>query len=209
MGSQRVGHDWATFTSLTRSRSRLKGLGAWNLFGRWCQEPSIREKIGRESRKEILINHIQLLLNRPFGGWEAEKCIPRLQGPIKVLWKCSRSVMPDPLRPCGLCSLPGSFVHGILQARILGWVVIPFSRGSSWPRDHTRASYIAADSLPSESLGKRGLMVWNSNCITILCLWIARVCKQMGFHGEKLVRVMGSWYRNNCRIHFKKLACLL
>ena len=33
------------------------------------------------------------------------------------------------------CSLPGSSVHGILQARILEWVVIPFSRGSSWPRD--------------------------------------------------------------------------
>ena len=29
------------------------------------------------------------------------------------------------------CSLPGSSVHGILQARILGWVAIPFSRGSS------------------------------------------------------------------------------
>ena len=32
------------------------------------------------------------------------------------------------------CSPPGSHVHGILQARILEWVVIPFSRGSSWPR---------------------------------------------------------------------------
>ena len=29
------------------------------------------------------------------------------------------------------CSLPGSSVHGILQARTLEWVVIPFSRGSS------------------------------------------------------------------------------
>ena len=29
------------------------------------------------------------------------------------------------------CSLPGSSVHGILQARILEWVVIPFSRGPS------------------------------------------------------------------------------
>ena len=29
------------------------------------------------------------------------------------------------------CSPPGSFVHGILQARILEWVAIPFSRGSS------------------------------------------------------------------------------
>ena len=33
------------------------------------------------------------------------------------------------------CSPPSSSVHGILQARILDWVVIPFSRGSSQPRD--------------------------------------------------------------------------
>ena len=33
------------------------------------------------------------------------------------------------------CSLPGSSVHGILQARLLEWVAIPFSRASSWPRD--------------------------------------------------------------------------
>ena len=37
-------------------------------------------------------------------------------------------------------SLPGSSVHGILQARILEWVAIPFSRESSWPRDWTRVS---------------------------------------------------------------------
>ena len=33
------------------------------------------------------------------------------------------------------CSLPGFSVHGILQARILEWVTISFSRGSSRPRD--------------------------------------------------------------------------
>ena len=33
------------------------------------------------------------------------------------------------------CSLLGSSVHGISQARILKWVAIPFSRGSSQPRD--------------------------------------------------------------------------
>ena len=41
------------------------------------------------------------------------------------------------------CSLPGSSVHGILQVRILEWVAIPFSRGSSQPRDWTWISYIA------------------------------------------------------------------
>ena len=40
-------------------------------------------------------------------------------------------------------SLLGSSVHGILQTRILEWVAIPFSRGSSQPRDWTQVSCIA------------------------------------------------------------------
>ena len=40
-------------------------------------------------------------------------------------------------------SLPGSSVHGILQARILEWIAISFSGGSSWPRDRTQVSCIA------------------------------------------------------------------
>ena len=42
-----------------------------------------------------------------------------------------------PLRPMNY-SPPGSSPCGILQARILQWVAIPFSRGSSWPRDYTQ-----------------------------------------------------------------------
>ena len=41
------------------------------------------------------------------------------------------------------CSPPGSSVHGILQARILEWIAIFFSRGSSWPRDRTQVSCIS------------------------------------------------------------------
>jgi len=44
------------------------------------------------------------------------------------------------------CSPPGSSVHWIFQARILAWVAIPSSRGSSQPRDQTWVSYIAARS---------------------------------------------------------------
>ena len=40
-------------------------------------------------------------------------------------------------------SPPGFFVLGILQARILEWAVMPFSRGSSWPRDPTRISSVS------------------------------------------------------------------
>ena len=41
------------------------------------------------------------------------------------------------------CSPPGSSVHGISQARILGWVVISFSKGSSQPRDGTCVSSVS------------------------------------------------------------------
>ena len=41
------------------------------------------------------------------------------------------------------CSPPGSSVHGILQTRILEWVAIPFSQGSSRPRNWKRVSCIA------------------------------------------------------------------
>ena len=39
------------------------------------------------------------------------------------------------------CSLLRSSVHGIFQAKVLEWVAISFSRGSSWPRDWTQVSH--------------------------------------------------------------------
>ena len=48
------------------------------------------------------------------------------------------------------CSPPGSSVHGISQARILEWVAMPSSKGSSWPRDQTRVPCIVG----------RFLIVW-------------------------------------------------
>ena len=52
------------------------------------------------------------------------------------------------------CSPPGSSVHGILQARILEWVAISSSRGSSRPRDRTCISCLAGGFLPTEPPGK-------------------------------------------------------
>ena len=54
----------------------------------------------------------------------------------------SNLVVSDSLQPHD-CSPPGSSLHGILQARILERVAIPFSRGSSQPRDRTRVSWTA------------------------------------------------------------------
>ena len=53
----------------------------------------------------------------------------------------SRLVMSDSCDPMD-CSLPGSSVHGILQAKILEWVAVSFSRGSSPPTNRTWVSCI-------------------------------------------------------------------
>ena len=58
----------------------------------------------------------------------------------EVKWsEVSRVWLCDPMDH----SLPGFSVHGIFQARVLEWVAISFSRGSSWPRDQTHVSCIA------------------------------------------------------------------
>ena len=68
------------------------------------------------------------------------------------------------------CSLPGSSVHGISQARKLEWVAISFSRGSSRPRNQTLISCVSCASrqifLPPLHLGS-----W-------LLPWVYVVCKQ-------------------------------
>ena len=54
----------------------------------------------------------------------------------------SESEVSNSFRPVD-CSPPSSSVHGILQARILEWVAISFSRGSPRPRDRSQVSHIA------------------------------------------------------------------
>ena len=71
-------------------------------------------------------------------SWEhfSSKSLPEL---IMCTQRWSFLLHCDPL----VCSTPGSSVHVILQARKLEWVTIPFSRGSSSPRDQTQVSHIA------------------------------------------------------------------
>ena len=56
------------------------------------------------------------------------------------------------------CGTPGSSIHGIFQARILGLVTISFSRGYSWPRDWTHLLR-CRQTLPSEQPGKPFLLI--------------------------------------------------
>ena len=74
----------------------------------------------------ILLVNIILKVKFFFGIWSR-----------KVAQSCQ--TLCDPMD----CSLPGSSVHGIFQARVLEWIAISFSRGSSWLRDWTQVSRIA------------------------------------------------------------------
>ena len=60
---------------------------------------------------------------RPYGGGLVGKSCPTLCNPVN-------------------CSLPGFSIHGIFQAKVLKWVAISFSSGSSQPRDRTQVSHI-------------------------------------------------------------------
>ena len=70
-------------------------------------------------------------------GWDGEQ---RSDGMRCKSVICS--VMSDYLWPID-CRPQAPLVHGILQARILKWVAMPFSRGSSRPRDWTCVSYVS------------------------------------------------------------------
>ena len=83
-------------------------------------------------------------------------------GILSSVSKCKFCLMTlcDPMD----CSLPGSSVHGILQARILEWVAIPFCGGSSRPKDWNRVSCNAGRFLPFESPGKPRNFIEQNYC---------------------------------------------
>ena len=78
---------------------------------------------------------------------------------------------------------PGSSVHGILQARILEWIAIPFSRGSSWHRDQTRVSYTAGRFFTIRATSKR------KNETEIL----VTQSDSLQFHGLGLTKCLCPW----------------
>ena len=85
---------------------------------------------------------------RPFFFYIINHSVIHLK--VKVLVTQSCLILCDPLD----CSLTVSSVHGILQARILEWVAIPFSKESSQSRDQTCASRTVGRFFTTELPGK-------------------------------------------------------
>ena len=98
-------------------------------------------------------------------------------------------------------SLPGSSVHGVLQARILEWIAVPSSRGSSWLRDqHASLTSPAwqADSLPLAPPG-------NPHAGTTKSIKFSpfphKVCNIVGVEW----RIKYNYKKLNIRLNYKKL----
>ena len=120
LGSHRVGHDWSDLAAAAAddllfcfSQSSFREAHMWHLF-HWSDVLWLI----KASEKKLCVCVCVCVC-------------------VKVTQLC--------LTPCDAmdCSSPGSSVHGILQARIQEWIAIPFSRGSSWPKNWTQVSCIA------------------------------------------------------------------
>ena len=96
------------------------------------------------------------------------------------------------------CSLPGSSIHGVFQARVLEWVAIAFSRRSSWLRDWTRASRIVGRRFTIWAT--REVYVSIADCSLIKGVWLRKntytgIC-------VRFLLVMGKGLSYNCLQYF-------
>ena len=122
--------------------------------------------------------HSKIILNSIWKG-SGPKRTKTIMPKKEREWTCGRkySVSAAAAKSLQLCltlcdpidgSPPGSSVHGILQARILEWVAIPFSRGCSQPRGWTQVSCIAGIFFTPEPPGSLILCVFYHNFKTVL-----------------------------------------
>ena len=134
IGSQRVGHYWATSTHTKTIEFKLwSEFSLLSLLSFRPIFPAISWTFSSEYAVDSL-NSADLVWNNFSQNFYI----------VFFSSLCIKSLHSGPTRCNPMdCSTPGSSVHEILQARILEWVAIPFSRGSSWPRDWTSVSYIS------------------------------------------------------------------
>ena len=117
---------WAIVHGVAKSRTRLSDFTFTSHF---------------HALEKEMATHSSVLAWRIPGTWEPVGLLS--MGSHRVGHDCrDLAACPTLCDPMD-CSLPGSSVHGILKARILEWMAISFSRGSSWPRDRTWVSCIA------------------------------------------------------------------
>ena len=153
MGAQRVRHNLSTKQQQTLSQYFLNVTSISHLIGgrreegdrRWdgISRHEFEQTPDRLKDREMVQIHGVSKSRAQLSNWTTTKyletCLAHnrcLKSESEVAQSCP--TLCDPRD----CSLPGSSLYGILQARVLEWVAISFSRVSSRPRDWTRVSCI-------------------------------------------------------------------
>ena len=133
--------SWKTKAEEEDSGVQPRGSPALLLLAAWLWENTVCAHVSLSVSEAVVTRVSQML-------WISCCCL--------VVQSCLTLCDPVDYSP------PGSSVHGILQARMLEWIAMPLSRGSSQPRGWTQAPALWADSLLSEPPGKPILLTWSS-----------------------------------------------
>ena len=105
----------------------------------------------------VLCSHRTTAHPSSFYFWIGLKCLAFvwMSSDLYTAWTRAQSLQSSPtLRDSTDCNLPGSSVHEIFPAKILEWVAISSSRGSSWPRYQTLISCLTGEFCTTEPPGK-------------------------------------------------------
>ena len=148
----------------------------------------------------MILSDLWERLKCPLTVWEREGIVQKkifeetipenFQNLVCVLVAQSCPTLCDPTD----CSPPGSFIHGIFQARIVEWVAISFSRRSSQPRDRALVSHISGRLFiiwaTREAQGQSRMLVWwnrETEGVWINCwiLALALDCRPINCLNEK------------------------
>ena len=131
--------DWED--PLEEEMATHSGILTWRIP--WMKEPGELQSMGSQESGMTAVTKQSFVLSEGERQTE-EGLLPWVSlasryGRRKKVKSLSCVQLCDPVD----CSPPGSSVHGILQARILEWVAISFSRGSFQPRDRSQVSHTA------------------------------------------------------------------
>ena len=128
-----------------------------------------------------------------------------IQGTWLSLMCSAAKSCPTPYNPVD-CSPPGSSVHGIAQVRILEWVAISSSRGSSWSRDWTHVSCFGNGFFTTEPSGIHAHMgTWTATCRFVCMFKLSFLwdqCLGVQFLGCMVGSCMFNFIRN-CQLVFR------
>ena len=145
--------EWRVYGNSSHSPNKFPKV--WNDFKINCRKMFQWLKNFKSNYSEILIifrvseglrKMIQMAHDGIYPSYEVAQSCPTLCDPMD-------------------CSLPGSSVHGIFQARLLEWVAISFSRGCFLPREQTQVSCIAG----------RCFTVWATREACIHHIWMGKM----------------------------------